>query len=234
MDKSIPAGAAMLLDFIGETEVGTSGPEGYGVIYAHKQGRLPKPLTSMTLGEVVDAQRGWSKNHGSSAAGRYQFMRATLQGLAKELGLKGTQKFDADFQDRLGFHLLKRRGYDDFMAGDLSVEQFGRNLAMEWASLPVLSYSKGAHRQVKRGQSYYAGDGLNKALVFPDDVEVVLAKVRRANASPKPADAPKPIPASKPAQPANARPDEDEGGLWARLIGWLAKKIIEAIPFIGK
>lgn len=45
----------------------------------------------MTVDEVIAAQRGWSKNHGSSAAGGYQFMRDTLIGLKKELGLRGSR-----------------------------------------------------------------------------------------------------------------------------------------------
>lgn len=165
MDKSVPLGAAMLLDFIGDIEA----PQGYGTIYGNKQGKLPKPLTSMTLGEVVDAQKAWSKNHGSSAAGRYQFMRATLQELSQKLNLAGNMRFDADLQDRLGYYLLKRRGYDDYMAGKIGPVEFGKRLAQEWASLPVLAATKGGvkdkngkPRTVTRGQSFYAGDGLNK------------------------------------------------------------------------
>lgn len=149
MYRTVPAGAAMLLDFIGDIET----PNGYGTIYANKQNKLKTPLTSMTLGDVVDAQKAWSKNHGASAAGRYQFMRATLQDLSRELGLRGNQLFDADLQDRLGYHLLKRRGYEDFMAGRIGVVEFGPRLAMEWASLPVLAATNGAHRQVPRGSS---------------------------------------------------------------------------------
>ncbi|MDH6229597.1 hypothetical protein M2281_000169 [Mesorhizobium soli] len=43
MDKTVPAGAAMLLGFIGDIEA----PKGYGTIYGNNQGKLPKPLTSM-------------------------------------------------------------------------------------------------------------------------------------------------------------------------------------------
>src|SRR6185312_11557776 len=144
---------------------------------ANKQSKLAKPLTSMTLDEVLAAQPGWSKNYGSSAAGRYQFMRATLLGLRSELSLRGSQKLDGDLQDRLAYHLLKRRGYNDFMAGKISRTEFGKRLAQEWASFPVLTVCKGATRQLNRGQSYYAGDGLNKALVKPEKVEAVLDEV---------------------------------------------------------
>lgn len=178
MDPTVPAGAAILLDFIRETEVGRKDRASYDVIYANKQHKLAKPLTSMTLDEVQAEQRRWSKNHGSSAAGGYQFMRATLRGLISELGLRGSQVLDADLQDRLGYHLLKRRGYADFMAGRIDRAAFGKRLAMEWASFPVLAPTRGAHRSLKRGQSYYCGDALNKALVSPEKVEAVLDRVK--------------------------------------------------------
>lgn len=217
MDKSVPAGAAILLDFIRQTEVGRKDRASYDVIFANRQGKLLKPLTAMTIGEVVDAQRKWSKNHGSSAAGGYQFMRNTLQGLSKELHLNGNQVLDPDLQDRLGYHLLKRRGYEEFMSGNMSLSEFGKRLAMEWASFPVLVACRGAHRDLKRGQSYYAGDGLNRALVAPEKVEGVLAAVKLAG---KTAPKPKPVvldpegnPPSREAPPAGApipRPVEKE------------------------
>ncbi|WP_420959372.1 hypothetical protein [Brucella sp. IR073] len=180
MDRTVPAGAALLLDFIRLTETGRSDRASYDVIYGHNQDKLSKPITSMTIGELVDAQEDFTRRFKSSACGGYQFMRATLQGLAKGLGLSGKQVFDPDLQDRLAYHLLKRRGYEDFAAGKISRTEFGKRLAMEWASFPVLAATKGAHRQLKRGQSYYSGDPLNKALVTPAKVEAVLEKVRVA------------------------------------------------------
>jgi len=212
MDRTVPPGAAILLDFVRRTEVGREDRASYDVIYANKQGKIPKPLTSMTTGEIVDAQRAWSKNHGSSAAGGYQFMRATLQDLSKELGLSGSQKLDPDLQDRLAYHLLKRRGYEAFMAGQISRTEFGKRLAQEWASFPVLAATKGQKRQVQRGQSYYAGDGLNKALVKPEKVEAVLDQAKAAGNAVAPAN-PTPTPASPPAEPA-----PEALGFWQRLI----------------
>ncbi|MGN6537043.1 MAG: hypothetical protein ACTHKQ_15100 [Mesorhizobium sp.] len=202
MDRTVPTGAAMLLDFIG----GIEAPNGYGTIFANKQSQLAKPLTEMTLDEVLVAQKAWSKNRGSSAAGRYQFMRATLVGLIAELGLRGSQKLDANLQDRLGYHLLKRRGYDDYMAGKIDRTEFGKRLAQEWASLPVLANMQGAHRKLRRGQSYYAGDALNKSLTSPEKLETVLVLVRKApDAPPQPAqEVPKPIPS--PSEPPKAKP----------------------------
>lgn len=190
MDPTIPRGAALLLDFIGDVETGRKPPVAYEVLFGHRQDRLPKPLTRMTVDEVIADGPTWTKwgSPGSSAAGRYQFMNATLKDLKAQLGINKAQAFDANLQDRLGFHLLKRRGYDAFMAGSITATEFGRRLAMEWASLPVLANTKGAHRNVTRGQSYYAGDGVNKSLITPDQVEAVLMQAMGANGSPVPPD----------------------------------------------
>lgn len=180
MDRTVPAGAAILLGFIYETETSRRPPECYETIYGHNEGKLAKALTQMTIGEVQSAQRSWSRRFGSSATGAPQLMRATLKGLIDELGLSTQQKLDADLQDRLGYHLLIRRGYHQFMTGEIGRAEFGRRLAQEWASFPVLVATKGAKRNLTRGQSYYAGDGLNKALVTPEKVEAVLDMAMRA------------------------------------------------------
>lgn len=170
MDRTIPAGAAFLLDFIAAREA----PKGYDTVYANKMAQMPKPLTSMTLAEVIADGPRRTKAFGSSACGRYQFMTATLQDLRKTLVLMGTDLFTPDLQDRLAFALLQRRGHDKFMAGKLTRTAFGLAIAQEWASFPVLAACQGAHRALKRGQSYYAGDGMNKALVTPEAVESAL------------------------------------------------------------
>lgn len=178
MDRTVPAGAALLLAFVYETETSRKPPECYEVIYGHNQWKLAKPLTKMTIDEVITAQRSWSRNHGSSAAGAPQFMRATLLDLKRELGLRGTQILNPDLQDRLAYHLLIRRGYHAFVNGEIDRTEFGRRLAQEWASFPVLAGTQGRHRFVPRGTSFYAGDKLNKALVRPEKLEGVLDRVK--------------------------------------------------------
>lgn len=176
----VSSSANLLLDFIGDIEA----PQGYGTIYGNNQRKLKKPLTSMTLDEVIKAGPGWTRSYRSSAAGRYQFMNATLKGLKTELKLTGKERFDADFQDELGLVLLRRRGYDQYVAGKIGRTEFGKRLAMEWASLPVLAKTRGAHQDVSRGQSYYAGDALNKSLIKPASVEAILDKVKASPAKP--------------------------------------------------
>jgi len=179
MDRSIPPAAAVLLDFIGDIEA----PKGYDTIYGNNQDKLKKRLTAMTLAEVQTQQRDWTRRFRSSAAGRYQFMRNTLEGLIKELKLDTTQKFTADLQDRLAYVLLRRRGYDAFMNQRISVTEFGKRLAQEWASFPVLAGTQGAHRYVREGETFYAGDGLNKSLVKPEQVRTLLDKMQTMQAN---------------------------------------------------
>lgn len=218
MDKTVPAGAALLLDFIYRTETSKGPPDCYNVIFANRQSALAKPVTQMTLAEVQDAQKTWAtkawaqrfgSTKASSATGAPQLMRATLASLIDELGLRMSQVLDGDLQDRLAYHLLKRRGYDEFMAGRISRTEFGKRLAQEWASFPVLAPTKGATRALARGQSYYAGDGLNKALVKPETVEAVLDRVKAAGNGVA-------VPASAAPTPAN----DNAPGFWARL--WAA------------
>lgn len=223
MDKTVPSGAAILLDFIRVTEVGRGDRASYDVIYGHNQGKLAKPLTSMTLDEVEATQPGWTKRFGSSAAGGYQFMRntldapKTLRDIEGEMGLSGQERMDPDLQDRMAYHLLKRRGYLEFVEGEIGIVDFGRRLAMEWASFPVLADTKGAKRRVRRGQSYYAGDGRNKALVRPEKVEAVLRQVLEAARPHELAEErPAPVPALKPEAPR--KPIGKSGRFWTWLL----------------
>ena len=228
MDKTVPTGAAILLDFIRKTEVGRTDRASYDVIYGHNQDKLPKPITSMTIGELVDAQASFTKRFKSSASGGYQFMRKTLQDLSRELRLNGRQMFDPDLQDQLGYHLLKRRGYEEFMTGSISMTEFAKRLAMEWASFPVLAATKGAHGPLKRGQSYYDGDTLNKALVTPEVIVVVLRQVRDAgNGSPVP------LPESPKAEAPQLEPEKTKPVSHSkRFWTWLTAAVFPALGLL--
>ena len=93
--------------------------------------------------------------------------------------------------------------------------EFGKRLAQEWASFPVLAGTKGAKRTVARGQSYYAGDGLNKSLVTPEKVEAILRNVLAVACEP-----------SLPDAPAVIKPAPAKDGNWlSRLIEALANLI---------
>jgi muramidase (phage lysozyme) len=176
----IPPPAHEILTLIRVTETGRADATAYDVIFGHNEGKLTKPITEMTLDELQRHQPGFTKAFGSSASGAYQHMYATLKDQIKQLGLSGEEIFNAHLQDDLGFELLKRRGYERWIEGKISTDTFMIGLAREWASFPVPSRMKGAHRTVERGQSYYAGDGLNKALVGPDIVWLACEAARQA------------------------------------------------------
>ncbi len=169
-----------LLDFIAKHESGGN----YNIVWGgiNRKHRPPKPLTSMTVGEVLNWQDSIDRLYQSEAAGKYQIMEDTLRNLYKEAGLTLNSMFDEAGQDKLATTLLKRRGLDKYLSGHLSVEDFCNNLAKEWASLPVVSGPK-------RGKSYYSGDGLNKALV---DVSPFIEAVRAIKEPPKPVSVTKP------------------------------------------
>ena len=177
MNPSIPAGPAILLDFIGQPESGGD----YNVIYHHHE-RDPgmTPITTMQLDELLSAQIGWGRKWGSNACGKYQCMQPTLADAMRALKLSGSEIFTPDLQDRIGFWLLERRGYAAFKARTLSMVGYGLALAEEWASLPVLAPTKGAHIVLQRGQSYYEADGLNHSGVSPDAFEAALGRALAA------------------------------------------------------
>lgn len=208
MDKNIPAPALGLLSFIASFEA----PRGYDTVYGNRMSQMPRPLTSMTLTEVIADGPRRTKLFGSSACGRYQFMTATLKDLQKSLVLIGNDKFTSDFQDRLGYELLKRRGYLKFVSGGMSLTAFGLGIAQEWASFPVLVSVFNGKRNIARGQSYYAGDGVNKALVRPEAVEAALRKVLAV--APMASVEPPPPP---PVAPAPAVVAPDTRNVWQRM-----------------
>jgi len=138
---------------------GLEAPKGYDQVWGGiRKGDLPpKPLTTMTVEEVLAWQDSIDPQYRSEAAGAYQILEDTLRGLARSLNLTGKELFNEAIQDRLAEELMKGRGLALYLAGTISAEEFCNRLAREWASLPLVSGSR-------KGQSYYGGDGLNRAL----------------------------------------------------------------------
>lgn len=140
--------------------------------------RPNRPLVDMTVAEVLAWQDSIDSRYKSEAAGKYQILEDTLRDIYAPAGVSLKDKFDHITQDKLALHLLKRRGLKKFLAGEMSVEDFCNALAMEWASFPVVTPIKGWGKFVLTpGQSYYAGDNLNKATAT---VDMVLGATRRA------------------------------------------------------
>lgn len=121
-------------------------------------------FTQMTVGEVLAWQSDYVKNGSpSSAVGKYQFVRPTLNGLVQQQRIPLGVRFDEALQDRLAVTLLERRGLKDYAKSKITREQFAHNLSKEWAALPRV-IGDNPH------QSYYAGDGLNKVQLSIDEI----------------------------------------------------------------
>lgn len=225
MNPNVPAGAAKLLDYIGRLETGRDDASAYDVIVFFKQDKLPKKLTEYTISELLEAQKAWAKNWKGSAAGKYQIIRKTLIGLVAQLGIPGSAKFSPDLQDRLGFQLLTNRGWQAFVSRQVTVGAYALQLAKEWASIPILGTTQGAHRQVTRGQSYYSGDGVNKAHASPAEFEALLASIRPGMepAQPTPAPTPPPVIVTTPVGPPveQAQAPRGNGRFWGALLAIL-------------
>ncbi len=73
---------------------------------------IGKNLTDMTIGEVISRQdRKLTNDQGFiHAAGRYQIIGNTLPGAMKGAGLKPTDMFSPENQDKMGIYLLKTGG----------------------------------------------------------------------------------------------------------------------------
>ena len=144
-----------------------AGAGGYDAISSHValSRRPSKPLTQMSVGAVLDWQRAIDRFQNSEAAGAYQIMEVTLGELVGRSVVRREAFFNKATQDRLALALMERRGLRAFLAGTLSHEAFARNLAREWAGLPVLVATQGHVIRVQAGQSYYTRVSGNRATV---------------------------------------------------------------------
>lgn len=150
-----------LLDVIRSKEA----PRGYGQIYGGAKGvSLATDVSKMKLRDVRALQDKMLKaGSASSAVGGYQFIKKTLIATMAQMKLTGDEYWTPGLQDQMAVHLMNGRGLQSYLAGRINAVEFANNLAKEWASLPVVSRIKGATRMVNPGETYYAGDGLNKA-----------------------------------------------------------------------
>lgn len=78
---------AALLDFIGSIEA----PRGYDDYYRGVSSPPPRPLTTMTVREVLAWQDRIDRYSKSEAAGRFQIIEDTLRGLVRKHGIDTSQ-----------------------------------------------------------------------------------------------------------------------------------------------
>jgi len=131
-----------------------AGPESGGRYDAVYPGKRRPEILDMTLDELAADQRERGRFSGSSASGRYQYIRKTLSSVVKQMGLDTSkEKFTPKLQDEIAiFHLRANHGLDRWLSGSMSNEQFLNRLAGTWAGIPQTN-----------GRSRYAGVLDNKA-----------------------------------------------------------------------
>jgi peptidoglycan hydrolase-like protein with peptidoglycan-binding domain len=139
---------------IGEVLDLIAGPESGGRYDAVYPGKRRPEILNMTLDELAADQRERGRFSGSSASGRYQYIRKTLSSVVKQMGLDTSkEKFTPKLQDEIAiFHLRANHGLDRWLSGSMSNEQFLNRLAGTWAGIPNTT-----------GKSTYAGVLDNKA-----------------------------------------------------------------------
>lgn len=122
----------------------------------------------------------------STAIGRYQIIRATMQTLQASKRLPGTALFTPELQDSMALSLMIGRGYSTWYTGRMSDADFAHRLSCEWASLPDPRAG---------GKSHYDGVGPNHAGTTLAHVYDALRRAKAAIGKSAPA-------APQPAAPA--------------------------------
>lgn len=158
-----PASYRPLLDLIAQGESKSN----YNAYFGNPH-NTTIDFTSMTINEVLAWQTDYiAQGAASSAVGRYQIINTTLQELVVQHQIDPAQKFDKTTQDSLAIALLERRGSIAYINGRLTLDQFAAELSKEWAALPHVTGSDPS-------ASYYSHDGLNKALLDPEQVRQAI------------------------------------------------------------
>lgn len=158
--------------------------------------RPPRPLRTMTVGEVLAWQDSIDARYQSEAAGAYQIMEDTLRDLVRRGVVSTEARFGEATQDACAIALMQP-WLERYMRGDLAPEDFANRLAMIWAGLPVvypMTRSDGVTREP--GQSYYGGIGANTDTAHVDDVEFLetVKALRAPRVAPVRTDPPRPRP----------------------------------------
>lgn len=148
-----------------------AGPESAGRYDAVYPGRRRPEILDMTLNELIRDMRSRGNRYGSSASGRYQYIRTTLQEVAGQMGLDfDNTKFTPEIQDQIAiYHLRRSHGLDNWLAGRMSNERFLNRLAGTWAGIPNTS-----------GRSTYAGVLDNRAGIATNTALGMLDQIQRA------------------------------------------------------
>jgi hypothetical protein len=136
-------------------------------------------LMTFTVSEVMKKQ----KERSMFAVGRFQVITSTLNEAVESLSIDITSLFDKAIQDRIFNEYLiskKRPQIMSYLEGNGRIEDAMYAWAKEFASAGVEKGKKiSQNRIAEGGESYYAGDGLNKAHLTPDKMKETLMKAKQ-------------------------------------------------------
>jgi hypothetical protein len=141
---------------------------------------LTKDLSKYSVQEVMTFQQHSRDLTGQLyATGLYQIIPSTLAGTLAAAGVKWSDKYDNETQDKLAMALfMGRTALKNYLTGKVADTEANLNaaaldIAKTWASVGVPYDMRGANMWIKKGQSYYHGGGDNAA-TNPDEVKKVL------------------------------------------------------------
>ncbi len=173
---SVPSGSNPILDLLNKGETGKSGIAAYNTAYLGMRIKPSKPISSMTIGEVMawqkqnldeQAERKIPANKRSSAAGKYQILYSSMKGYMAGAGLGMNDMFSPENQDKMAMAMLSggTYGLENVRAGKATPDQFiDRILSNQWASV-----------QNSRGVGIYDKPGFNKASITPAQSRAAIA-----------------------------------------------------------
>ena len=110
-------------------EGGWSADQPYGSANSAENNMFGKPLSQMTIGELMALQAKPKGVPGIHAAGRYQFIAATLKQVVREMGITKDMIFSPQLQDAMALHRLRWR---------LNLNNSTTGLINEWTGLKRL------------------------------------------------------------------------------------------------
>jgi muramidase (phage lysozyme) len=154
-------------------------------------------LTDMTIGEILSRAPNANDNAEERkqkgavfAAGRYQIIPKTLQGLVDQGVVSKDEKFTPEVQDRLALKLVEQSGATKSInEGDLEKAQY--QLSKVWASLPVPAGMMLKSGQVSTGvESFYGGANKAKEGLTLASLQLPSATPTMTVASARPATGP--------------------------------------------
>lgn len=130
------------------------------------------PLTQMTVSEIMGYQGG----ENGPAAGAGQIKYNTFQYLLNTGTLKPDEVFSPQVQRKAHFRLLDRRGFNEWVQGELSNDGFIQRLAREYAAVPLAQDEQVGDTLRESGKSRYGGSNAHR--ISLDNMRNVLTSLK--------------------------------------------------------